>query len=83
VLKTPEPACLIRGFGDSAIDLELRFWIGDPTNGVANVKSDVLLQVWDRFQQHGIEIPNPQRDFNVTKPIEVSLRRDGAAGVSE
>jgi small-conductance mechanosensitive channel len=79
VLKTPEPACLIRGFGDSAIDLELRFWIGDPTNGVANVKSDVLLQVWDRFQQHGIEIPNPQRDFNITTPIEVSLKtQDGS-----
>jgi small-conductance mechanosensitive channel len=80
VLKTPEPACLIRGFGDSAIDLELRFWIGDPTNGVANVKSEVLLQVWDRFQQHGIELPYPQRDFNITAPIEVSLKaQDGAA----
>ena len=74
VLETPGPACLIKGFGDSAIDLELRFWIDDPTNGVANVKSDVLLQVWDRFQQHGIEIPSPQRDMNITTPIEVRVK---------
>jgi len=48
------------------------------------VKSDVLLQVWDRFQQHGIELPYPQRDFNITTPIEVALmRQDGAADASE
>jgi small-conductance mechanosensitive channel len=74
VLKTPQPSCLLRGFGDSAIDLELRFWIQDPGNGVSNVKSEVLLQVWDRFQRHGIELPYPQRDFNITTPIEVALR---------
>ena len=77
VLETPGPACLMKGFGDNGIDLELRFWIEDPTNGVANVKSDVLLQVWDRFQQHGIEFPFPQRDVNITTPIEVRLKAEG------
>ena len=67
----------MKGFGDNGIDLELRFWIEDPTNGVANVKSDVLLQVWDRFQQHGIEFPFPQRDVNITTPIEVRLKAEG------
>jgi small-conductance mechanosensitive channel len=80
VLKTPGPACLIKGFGESGIGLELRFWIEDPTNGVANVTSEVLLQVWDRFQQHGIEFPFPQRDMNITAPIEVRVKgADGAA----
>jgi small-conductance mechanosensitive channel len=76
VLESPSPSCLLMGFGDSAINLELRFWIGDPKNGVTNVKSDVLLQIWDRFQEHGIEIPNPQRDMNITSPIEVMLKKD-------
>jgi small-conductance mechanosensitive channel len=74
VLEQPQPTCLVRGFGNSAIDLELRFWIKDPMNGVANVKSDILLQVWDRFRQHGIEIPFVQRDLNIKSPIEVALR---------
>jgi small-conductance mechanosensitive channel len=35
VLSSSEPACLLSGFGASAVELELRFWIADPANGVA------------------------------------------------
>ena len=38
-LKSPEPKCLMVGFGDNSINLELRFWIDDPSNGVGNVRS--------------------------------------------
>ena len=62
VLPTPEPVCLLAGFGDSSVDLELRFWIKDPRNGTANVESDVRLQVWDAYHAAGIEFPFPQRD---------------------
>jgi len=41
VLSDPEPAARLIGFGDSGIDLELRIWIRDPEQGVANVRSDV------------------------------------------
>ncbi len=71
VLSDPTPVCLLRGFGDSAIELELRVWIQDPKNGVSNVKSDVLLLVLDKFQEHGIEIPSPQ--------LEVALKTPGPA----
>ena len=74
ILKNPKPACLLKGFGDNSVDLELRVWINDPMNGVSNVKSDVMLEIWDRFQAHGIEIPFPQRDLHVKSPIEVSLK---------
>jgi small-conductance mechanosensitive channel len=53
------------GFGDSSVDLELRFWIEDPQNGTANVRSNILLGIWDRFQEHGIEIPFPQQDVHL------------------
>jgi len=65
VQKEPEPRCQLMGFGDSSVDLELRIWINDPTNGRANVISDVLLGVWDRFHDNGIEIPFPQRDLHL------------------
>ncbi len=65
VLPQPEPRCLLRGFGDSSLDLELRVWIDDPTKGVANVTSDILLAIWDVFQAHGIAIPFPQRDVHI------------------
>ncbi|HLI13920.1 MAG TPA: mechanosensitive ion channel domain-containing protein [Alphaproteobacteria bacterium] len=79
VLATPEPGCLLTGFGASAIELELRFWIKDPANGVANVKSAVLLGVWDGFRAAGIEMPYPQRDLHLRSPaaIQVSLTGGG------
>ncbi len=65
VLKEPKSVCLLKGFGDSSVDLELRIWIDDPQNGVSNVKSLVLLLVWEKFHEHAIEIPFPQRDLHV------------------
>jgi len=82
VLENPAPVCLLKGFADSAIDLELRFWINDPKHGVSNVRSDVLLRVWDKFQAQGVEIPFPQRDLHVKAPVEVRLvgERSGVSG---
>src|SRR6516162_1462162 len=42
ILDVPKPACLLKEFGDSAVNLELRFWIQDPANGTANVRSEVM-----------------------------------------
>ncbi|NPD70297.1 mechanosensitive ion channel (plasmid) [Lichenicola cladoniae] len=68
VLEAPAPICLLVGLGDSSVDLELRFWIADPRAGTANVRSDVLLGVWDAFHAANIEFPFPQRDLNVRDP---------------
>ena len=68
VLDNPVPACLIRGFGDNSIDLELRAWIEDPSNGVSNVKSEIYYAIWDTFKEHNIEIPFPQRDVHIDMP---------------
>jgi len=55
----------VKNFGDNSVDLELRFWINDPRNGVSNVKSLVMLNIWDKFQEHGVKIPYPQRDIHI------------------
>jgi len=79
VLRQPSPLCHLVGFGDSAVDLELRFWINDPRAGLANVKSDVLLRVWDKFRANNIEFPFPQRDLHIKAPVEVNLMPGGQA----
>jgi small-conductance mechanosensitive channel len=68
VLADPEPICLLMAFGDSSLDLELRFWISDPVNGTSNVRSQVMLNIWDLYRQNGIEIPLPQHDFALRNP---------------
>ncbi len=65
VLTSPTPVCHLTGFGDSAVNLLLRFWIEDPANGVTNIKGAVLLGLWDAFKENRIEIPYPQRDVRI------------------
>ena len=59
VLKKPAPQCMLTEFGSTSIEFELWFWIKDPAAGVTNVKSDVLLALWDTLGQHGVNIPKP------------------------
>jgi small-conductance mechanosensitive channel len=65
VIASPTPVCHITEFGDNAVNLLLRFWIEDPANGVKNVTGDIYLALWDAFQQHGIELPYPQREIRI------------------
>ena len=66
VLDQPECKCLLVAFGDSGLELEVRIWIADAHNGVQNVKSDVLLRIWELFREAGIKVPYPQRDVHFT-----------------
>jgi len=65
VVTSPKPQCNMMAFGDSSIDFDLRFWITDPENGIANVRSEVYLAVHDKLVEAGIEIPFPQRDLHL------------------
>jgi small-conductance mechanosensitive channel len=62
VLNDPPPAARLMSFGDSGFELELRFWISDPQEGVFNVRSDVNRSIWNLFKDHGIVIPVTQRE---------------------
>ena len=80
VLEQPDPKCLLISFGDRALELELRIWIADAHNGVQNVKSDVLLKVWTKFQANGIKVPYPQRDVHISSGSAATLAARSAHG---
>lgn len=65
ILTNPEPNVLLIGFGDNSVNFELRFWISDPRNGIQNIRSQVLLSIWDHFNEHDIVIPFPQQDYHL------------------
>ena len=65
ILKSPEPTCLIQGFDDYGVNFEIRAWIEDPVNGIANVRSSIYEAVWDAFKANHIHIPFPQRDLHL------------------
>ena len=65
VLKDPPPLAFLVAFADSAITLEVGFWIEDPLNGTLGLRSDVNLAILRTFREHGIEIPFPQRVLKI------------------
>ena len=75
-LLQPAPNVLIKGFGESGIDLELAVWLGDPQNGVAQFRSDINAAIWDGFRREGIEIPYPQREVNVLNHGNISTQSE-------
>ncbi len=64
------------GFNDYGFDLELRFWISDPQEGVNNVRSDVNRAIWRLFQENGITIPVAQREISVHMSDRSPIARD-------
>ena len=73
VLDEPSPVCHLKGFGDSAVDLELRIWLRDPQNGLSNIRNLILLRIWDLYHENGIEFPYPQRDISVKGSVPVRI----------
>ena len=65
VLAEPAPRFFLTQFADSAINLELGFWIDDPEEGKGNIVSDVNFAIWRAFKENGISIPFPQREVRL------------------
>jgi len=65
VVDNPAPICWIVEFGDSSLNFDLRFWIKDAEGGVANIRGQVFLALWDAFKKHNIQIPYPHREVYV------------------
>jgi len=63
----PKPWVLVRQFGDSAIDFELRCFIKDIDRRL-RVVSDINFAIDKAFRAAGIQIPFPQRDVHLISP---------------
>ena len=62
IAKDPPPKVVVRNFGASSVDLQLRVWIND-----ARKRMDTISYITDNikteFDKGGIEIPYPKRDI--------------------
>lgn len=67
VLRYPPPTVAFLGFGDSALDFELRAHVSEVLDSV-QIGNRLRFAVFDAFEEHGIPIPFPQRDVNLRMP---------------
>lgn len=69
-------------FGDSGINLKLGFWVKDPVNGVAGLKTQVATAILERFNAEGIEVPYNRLEINLREvqagAVRVKLEKDAA-----
>ena len=59
------PDCEIDSFGDSGIKMFVEFWMEGIDDGKNRVGGDLLLMILEALQEHGFEIPFPQREVRV------------------
>jgi small-conductance mechanosensitive channel len=82
VLTAPGPEVLFNGFGDSALNFELRVWSVTKVHLPNVLRSDLYFVMFKALQANGIEIPFPQRDLHlrsVSVPIPVAAAVNGPA----
>jgi small-conductance mechanosensitive channel len=74
-LKSKPPNCILIEFTEAGMKFSLTFWIADP-DGMDNVKSDVMLSLWETFKREGIRVPYPVREIRIrggALPVETTM----------
>lgn len=85
VERDPEPKCLLMEFEEKAVVMEARFWIRDAHNGINNIGSAVMFTLWDKFKEHGIDLPLRHDEMHIIggSELNVKLIRDKPSKKSE
>src|SRR5882757_1861343 len=74
-IKGKPPNCILVEFAEAGMKFSLTFWIADP-DGMDNVKSDVMLSLWEVFKHEGIRVPYPVREIRIrggALPVETTV----------
>jgi small-conductance mechanosensitive channel len=72
ILPHPAPKAWLMSFGDSAWNMRLLVWVGDP-QGRRQIQSDINCAIVKKFRHKGVEIPFPQRDLHVRTPLPLPI----------
>jgi len=67
ILNTPRPKAYFTTYGESSLNFCLKFWIKEISDGLT-VSSEINCQIWELFQDKGIEIPFPQAVVHMVTP---------------
>ncbi len=73
VLKHPDgPDCELKGFGESAVDFAVEYWVNGIDDGKNKYGSPVLFAIWNALKEAGIEMPYPHRVVELKRSPKAS-----------
>ena len=81
VLDGPAPSVRLLQFGDNGLNLELRVWSTTLTHRRATLISTLNFAIHEKFREHGIEIPYPQREIRFRTGMPGGGRPEMAEGL--
>ncbi len=82
VLKDPPLTIRLKEFGDNGIHFELLVWTTSYMHRRGKFFSDINIGIIKKFNQHGIQIPFPQRDVYIKKG-DISIHHDAVGQTTE
>lgn len=65
VQKRPKPDVLFTEYGDSSLNFDLMVWTSTYISKPMILKSQLYYAIFEKFKEHNIEIPFPQRDLHI------------------
>ena len=82
-LRDPAPSVNLTNFGPDGLEFTLNYWMIDPENGQANLRSLINLRILAALREHGIDIPYPQRVVHLPVKAALQAALQAPAGASE
>lgn len=65
----PAPVVIVRGFGPSEVNLELRVWVVEARNR-RRIADEITAKILVAFAEEGVEIPYPKRELYIREQAE-------------
>lgn len=81
-LKDPAPLAWVMSLGDSAINMQLSFWIEHVVDGRNTPRSDVLIEIVRLFRENSIDIPYPHQvavPYEAAHPAQQPAKKNSAS----
>jgi small-conductance mechanosensitive channel len=65
ILNAPAPGVRFLAFGENGLEFELRAWTTSLVHRRGKFVSRINFAIYDKFEEHEIEVPYPQRDLHI------------------
>lgn len=76
VETSPAPDVLFSSYGESSLDFSLRVWSSQYSYTPLVLKSILYYAIFEKFKEHGVEIPYPQRDLHIKSGLHQGPTED-------